>query len=85
VSDKIYRNLIIINLSCISKIFLCELFQTVSWNNIDIDKIAECNSYLNNIQTVGSYVEITCEAVIQEDLEVVLYNLGWFGMCIVKI
>lgn len=64
---------------------MCELFQTVSWNNIDIDKIAECNSYLNNIQTVGSYVEIACEAVIQEDLEVVLYNLGWFGMCIVKI
>lgn len=64
--------------------FVCEPFQTVSWNNIDIDKVAECNSYLHNIQTVGSYVEIACEAVIQEDLEVVLYNLGWFGMCIVK-
>ncbi|CAC5381783.1 unnamed protein product [Mytilus coruscus] len=54
------------------------LSKIVSWNKVGVGIDAQLNSNLKYIKVIGSYLEVASETVTKSDIEVILYNLGWF-------
>ncbi|XP_071173539.1 uncharacterized protein [Mytilus edulis] len=54
------------------------LSKVVSWNKVGVEIDSQLNSNLKYIKAIGSYLEVASETVTKSDIEVILYNIGWF-------